>query len=100
VIKWFQKLLGTPLPSDYEPKLKNIRKTYRSSMMEPFTTNFSEKCAASNFWPEIILTVEAARLYKAQVSLYRIICCHIPKTVNLRTSHFQTIYYELSVDCL
>ena len=37
-------------------------------MMEPFTTNFSEKCAASNFWKEIILKVEAARLSEAQVS--------------------------------
>jgi len=35
--------------------------------MEPFTTNFSEKCAASNFWPEIILKVEAACMSKAQV---------------------------------
>jgi hypothetical protein len=53
--------------------------------MEPFTTNFSEKCAASIFRLEIILKVEAACTSKAQVTLYRIIECHIPKTVTLRT---------------
>jgi hypothetical protein len=61
-------------------------------MMEPFTTNFSEKCAASNFRLEKILKVEAADLSKTQVNLYRIIRCHIPRTVILRTSNFTERY--------